>query len=193
MSTPDTITIGSTAFDVYMARLDADEYLGADYNRATGWAALANAAKDQAIVTATRRFNRLPWDGTPTDVATPQPLAWPRTGMAANDGVAVGTTDFPDMLLIAFASYAYDLTATATLDSSLNSGSNQKRLKAGSVELEFFNPTTQTAGILAPDLMELVGIWFAGADAGNGSAAYGTDAETDFENLDAYGRTGGYY
>lgn len=188
MASPDTITISGTDYTVYQAVADVTAILQADYNRAAGWAALTSAQQEQAVVTATLRFDRLPWAGEPTDAATPQALAWPRTGMADVDGVAVGSTDYPTRLLRAHAFYCYDLTATADLDSRENAGSNRKRLKAGSVEIEFFRGTDLTLGLLPKPYIELIGVWLGGVDLEVGEM----DGAGDESNFASYPISGGY-
>lgn len=174
MASPDTITISGTDYTVYAAVADVTDILQADYNRATGWAALTSAQQDQAVVTATLRFDRLLWAGERTDPDT-QVIAWPRTDMPAIDGITPGTSEFPTRLLRAFAFYCYDLTATADLETQQNAGSNQRRLKAGSVEIEFFRGTDLEAGVLPKPYMELVGPWLGGPSIAVGALTGGDD------------------
>lgn len=189
MASPDTITIGATDYTVYQSVADITAILQADYNRATGWAALTSDQQKQAAVTATLRFNRLAWAGEPADVATPQALAWPRTGMPEIDGIEVDDDEFPTRLLQAHAFYAYDLTATAALETQDNAGSNRRRLKAGSVEIEFFRGTDINAAVLPKPYVELIGPWLGGS----GSEAYGENVNGTCESgFEDYGRSGGF-
>jgi len=145
MAQVSTITIGAVNYSVYALTADpvqdADDYLGARIGNT--WSTATTLQKQQAIITATRVLDRAVfWSGTRTDPTTPQPLEWPRdsakngcTGEAVPDGT------IPDEIAHGTFELAYLLFLDATLQESAGTGSNVKRVKAGSAEVEFFTPT----------------------------------------------------
>jgi len=186
MATVETITIGADSFSAY-AHLttgvdspvaDADTYLAAKIG--STWSTFTTLKKQQCIVSAARMLNTaVAWSGDKT-VAT-QPLAWPRdsaTNYCLDAAVADGTT--PDD--IAFAQYelAQILGDDATVAASSGSGSNVKRVKAGSAEVEFFSSTIDTSSDtrLPTIVNDLAGCYFDGADGVSG-ASYGTTDNAD--------------
>lgn len=145
MAQISTITIGSVVHSVYAESADpvqdALDFLAAKIGStfSTG----TTLQQQQALISAARMIDRtVQFTG---DETTPgQPRAWPRDGATNNcttEAVTDGTT--PDD--IAFGQYelADILFLDADVAASSGSGSNVKRVKAGSAEVEFF---TGTAG-----------------------------------------------
>ena len=129
MANPDTITIGTDTFDVYGPQADANTYFNGKLNRGV-WSAAGSSDKDRALISASRLLDLEPWQGTPTDLLTPQPLAWPRTGVLDKNGSAVGTTEFPDDLLAGYYELAQEILANPALDEAADGDSNIKRVQA---------------------------------------------------------------
>ena len=73
-----TVEFNSMLFDVYKDVAEADLYLSASFG-SSAWFALTDEVKGQALVSATRLFERTCWLGTPTGLSG-QVLQWPRTG-----------------------------------------------------------------------------------------------------------------
>lgn len=183
-----TITIGGEDYDVYVIVAQADIYLAADVSRFAAWAALTADEKGQAIVTATRRMDRLKWIGVETDLVTPQPLEWPRTGATDCDGNAIGTTVVPDEIDEATIILAADIAAKPALGDTTSTDSNLKRAVAGSVEVEFFR--AQGGTILPSYIMELVSCLLDGSAAPL-TVATGTDVDPHTGN-NCFDRTDGF-
>lgn len=183
------ISIGGNDYDVYVIVAQADEYLAADVKRFTAWAALTTDEKGQAIITSTRRLDRIKWEGLQTDTTTPQPLEWPRTGAADCDEVAVDVNTVPDEIDEACILLAADISVKPSLGDDTSTDSNLKRAVAGSVEVEFFK--TQGGTILPSYIMELVSCFFGGSGGVGFVIATGTDVDstTDVDNFD---RTDGF-
>lgn len=123
-----TVTIGSNTYPVYADIAYASTYLAADIARASGWASLAAAPDTQrmALVSATRILQRMPgWaSGAAPDLVAP-----------------------PSAVMDATSIIAADLAQKPKLSKSTGTGSNVKRVRAGSVETEFFR---QTPGEITP-------------------------------------------
>lgn len=116
------ITITGTDYPTYTTVAEADTYLAVDVQRATAWAARTTLQKQQGLITATRFLQSLTWASGAAPLTTDDPVASP----------------LPE----ATAMLAADFLATPALASGGGTGSNVKRAKAGSAEVEFFRPVT---------------------------------------------------
>jgi hypothetical protein len=177
MANPDTITIGSDTFNVYGPRADADTYFNGKINR-DSWSGAAATTKDRALVTATRLLDLEPWEGAPTDLVTPQPVAWPRTGVTDKNGQSVGTSIFPTDLLYGYYELAQALVDNPSLDESADQDSNIKEVMADVVAVKFFRPTS---GTRFPTTVHNFIAQFLSLDA-TASFSSGTDQESTFES-----------
>ena len=171
MGTVTIPVIGGTSFNVYGTQSAAGVYFTGSPN-AAAWAALSADEQARLMVQAARLFDRLVWDGTKT--ATDQALAWPRTGLLDRSGNPLATDAVPT--IVEEAAYELALILNTSTDALNNptTGSNVKRLKAGSVEIENFRPTDTTSTRLPQIVHEMVGMWLAGID-GNRGFYYGAD------------------
>jgi len=147
MAIVSTITIGSDTFSVYALTADpvadADAYLAATIG--STWSTATALEKQQAIISAARMLDRaVIWSGART-VAS-QDLEWPRDG-AANEctGTSVTNGTIPDEIAEAEFELANILFADSSVASSSGTGSNIKKVKAGSADVTFFSPTIETA------------------------------------------------
>lgn len=163
-----SITIGAASYSSYASVAEADEYLAADVQRYSGWAALDADAKARALVTASRYLATLDWIEAPS-YDTP-----------------------PAALVEATSLFAADIAAKPSLGSDASTGSNVKRVKGGSAEVEFFRPS---AGAILPAwLLRMLGD-LLGNDVtwGEGGTAYGSEDcrtsrfdQTDYRLADRY-------
>ncbi len=103
-----TVSIQGVSFEIYGDEAGARVYLAAA-SHGTSWATRDRAAQLRDLVTMTRILNRQPWVGLPTDTTTPQPLAWPRTGVVDRNGVAVDDSVIPQDVIDAGYEIALDL------------------------------------------------------------------------------------
>jgi hypothetical protein len=109
------VTIGGAQYAVYASEAFADTYLAGDMVRADRWAATEDTDKAKALVTATRALVRLPWtDGVPPDITAP-----------------------PEVVQEACAQLAADLVDDPELADTSGAPQQFKRVKAGSVEVEY--------------------------------------------------------
>jgi len=184
------VTIGGTAYDAYVSLADANTYLNGSVN-AAAWNALSDDDKGRAIVTAVRVIDAQNWTGEKTEADNA--LAWPRTCM---DGDPPGT--LPAALVTVTIQLAFAISQNPELAGGAASAQGgTKRLKAGSVEIEYFNtgvtPDQSNAStiwdILAPLADCLAG---SGNGASNlvGAFASGTSRESPFSDPD-YGLSRG--
>lgn len=199
----ETVTISTVDHNVYGLGNtdpvgDADDYFGARLG-ASSWTGATADQKAQALVTARRMMDRrVVWAGTLT-VAS-QTEAWPRDS-ATCDGVAVTDGTIPDNVVYGQFELALALLEDEAVQDNTGSGSNLKRAKAGSAEVEFFRPTQGAAGQDFPlpvVAWELVKCYTDGSTAlgtpwVDGTDATALDERSAFDSCtDSYGRTDGY-
>lgn len=172
------ITIGAQDYEAYETVAQISTYAAAAIGDAPdAWRAADADTQGRAGVSATRTLDRQSWQGTMTDPN--QGHAFPRTGLTYADGTAVDPTAIPQQLLDADSELAMALTAGATFETDASTENATRRLKAGSVEIEYFRiPGTGTRFPLA--VMELIGLWLGGLSTVDGSEASGVCDKTSF-------------
>ena len=199
----ETVTIGANTYSVYGLGnadpvADATEYFAARLGAAS-WTAASADEKSQALVTAVRMMDRaVTWTGTKT--VTSQALAWPRDS-ATCSGTAVDDGTIPDAVVYGSFELALALLEDEAIQDNPSSGSNLKRAKAGSAEVEFFRPTQGQPGLdnrFPVIVHELISCYFAGDTVGLGLFIDGTDSDnvderSGFDSCsDGYGLSEGY-
>lgn len=186
-----TITISAVDYTAYASVAEADPYLAVDPVRAVTWAALSADQKGGFLVAATRRLDLLDWEGEKTGGAA-QENKWPRTGLTYPDGTAVSTTEVPKEVENAAILLAGSIAITASKADAGTSGSNTKRVKAGSAEVEFFRSTLPGTALQDETAFKLIGPFLGGALTALFGGATGTDGSSSFTCKDAPGLTDGY-
>lgn len=174
-----TITIATVDYTSYASLVEANERLAVDPVRGTAWALLDDDQKGANLVAATNRLDLLNWGGSKTGAADTQLNAWPRTGLTYKDGTAVSTTEVPLEVEAATILIAGDITLSASAAEAGTSGSNTKRVKAGSAEVEFFRPTIPGAALQNEAAFKLVSCFLA-SSGGLFGVATGTDGGSSF-------------
>ena len=177
MANPDTITLGSDTFDVYGPRADADSYFNGKLNRGS-WAGASATDRERSLISATRLFDLEAWQGSPTDLVTPQPLAWPRTGVTDKNGQTVGSSDFPQDLLYGYYELAQAILDNPELDEAANQDSNIRSVTADVVSVRFFQPV---AGTRFPTVVHNFIKQFLDSSSVIGGFASGTDETSAFD------------
>ncbi len=179
-----TVTINAQTYDVYQDVAGADLYLQADFTRTANWDALDTDQKSQALVSATRRLDRLNWAGQKT--VDTQPLEFPRTGLVDKDGNPVDSGTVPTEIEDGTSLLAYIITQDAAADEEATTSSNTKKVAAGPASVEFFRP--ERGGRLPDPVLELVGIFLESGtpSASTGGLATGTDGKSDFCEAERY-------
>ena len=183
MGQVSTLSISGNTYSVYALTSDplddANDYMDARLG-ADAWNDASGSNKKRALVSAVRYIDRaVNWTGVQSDLVTPQPLQWPRDG-AACDGTAVTDGTVPDAFATAEFEMALILLNDAAVQNSTGTGSNVKRVKAGSAEVEFFTGTAGTTDEtrLPTTVNDLVGCYIEGSSVA--SVSFGTtDADGD--------------
>lgn len=191
--TISTITIAAINYTSYASVVEADARLAVDPTRSAAWAALTTDQKGADLVAATYRLDLLTWKGEKAGGAL-QVNAFPRTGLTYKDGTAVTDTDVPQEVEDATILLAGSIALDASNANQGTSGSNLKRVKAGSAEAEFFRPTTgvQLQDTTAFALVKCFLAGQSGANIGQGNFASGICDTSSFSDRDKYGRNEGY-
>lgn len=146
----------------------------------SGWVAASSTDRQKALVSATRWLNRLGLVDPDTGAA----IAPHATDVGVPVAVQEGAYELANAVLV-------DVEATA----ATSTGSNVKRVKAGSAEVEFFRATGGTPlPTVAFQLLRpyLVSQQSTGDGDGVGACASGTDGESSFSDGDAWGRYSGF-
>lgn len=128
-------------------KTDANSYVTADYADAyhaakgnADWAAATTDAKEQALIRASAFLtNAYVWQGQKVNRRA-QALAWPRYGMSDKEGWPVLPQEMPHEVLDACCEIALrELTEPGTMNPDVVEAEKARRLKAGSVEIEYAN------------------------------------------------------
>ena len=182
---PMALVVGTNS---YIDVADANTYF-ADAIHAEVWEVATPDDKAKALVTATRYLDRQKWNGSKYQDAPTQVLDWPRSGLTDAEGNEVDETAVPQEILDATCELALALLANPALQDQDSTGSNIKKMKAGSVELEFIRGT---AGKRFPTIIdELIGLWLTSrSSAYTGLFVSGADNESSLS--DSFDLTRGY-
>ncbi|MEE8609012.1 MAG: DnaT-like ssDNA-binding protein [Nitrospiraceae bacterium] len=189
-----TITIETVGYTSYASVAEADSYLNIDPTREAAWEALSTDNKGKKLISATRRLDLFKWQGEKTGDEDVQFNQWPRTGLTYPGGTAVSTSEVPVEVENATILLAGSIALDAEQADAGSSGSNTKRVKAGSAEVEFFRQVTgvalqdETAFTLIKPFLELSTVV-----ASQGAFVSGNEAvESTFSDIDQWGRTRGF-
>jgi hypothetical protein len=202
MAVEGSVSIGGASFPIYGLEADANTYFKAHAD-AAAWAAADSNTKRQAHVTAARSFDRQGWVGTPTDLVTPQGLAWPRIGVTDRNGQAVPDAVIPQDIAEGAWEWALAIVKDPTVTGA-TPGTNTKRTRTSEQvdvikvesELELFRPTIGHTARFPTAVQELVGWALDGGTAvgvytsGTGVTSSFTTEATDF-GFDSTGLDGG--
>lgn len=137
--TLSTITLSTQDFISYASVAEADRLMLVDPVRGPRWATRTVDQKGAALVAATNRLDLFGYKGSKT--GSPQPNQFPRTGIVDRDGVVVPDDEVPTDIATATIYLAGSIATKPAAAGMSGSGSNNKRVKAGSAEVEFFKPT----------------------------------------------------
>jgi hypothetical protein len=170
-----TLVVGT---NTYVTNAEADTYLE-DSITGGPWAFLDEETQDRSLISAFRILAKQPWAGSKTD---PDQLAdFPRTGIECN-GETVDSALVPEDIKSAQIELALLLGQDPTLANSSNTGSNTKRLQAGSASVEYFNSTDGSGGTQAsrfpPQIQELLNCYLGSGSSASAAEAFGTGCES---------------
>lgn len=199
MAVVETITIGAVNYSVYGLGSadpvgDADDYLAARIG--STWSTATTLQKQQAIVTAARLLDRAVfWSGSRT--APAQALEWPRdNAQNACTGEAVADGTIPDEIAEGQFELAYALFLDSSVQDAKGTGSNVKRVGAGSASVEFFAPTNDPLfeTRLPQQVHDIVSCFFDGATGTSGfsSGTTSDDGKSCFDDDDQFNLDDGW-
>lgn len=188
-----TISIGGNDYIAYASVAEADAYLAVDLNRGPTWDTLDPDEKGAALVSATRRIDYENYVGEKTG-GSAQINDWPRTGLVYEEtGDPVSTTEVP--LEVEHACILQAGTTAVDSKAALNegSGSNLKKVEAGSAKVTYFRSTDGTS-FQDQDVFSLLQQWLegSGVDDSTGNEAYGTCDPSAFTNNQKFNRIRGF-
>lgn len=190
-----TITINSIEYITYASLTEVNNYLNVEPVRSATWNALTDtdAVRGPFIIAGTRRLNLMSWAGEKTGGASQQ-NAWPRTGLEYPDGTDVSTSEVPQEIEDATALLAGSINIDNASADFGTSGSNLKSAAAGAVKAEFFR---HVDGLVLQDesAFKLISLWLESATASSDTGALYTgdvDSTSTFNDLDQWGRSGGF-
>lgn len=181
-----TVTIGTDPYDVYVSPAQVDTYANGMLT-ASAWDALVPDDKSRVVVSVTRWIDSQCWKGDKVDPS--QPLAWPRT---VGDIAVIEQAAVMLSVLLAANPELMDQMTGATVAAD----GGTKRLKAGSVEIEYFrklNFGIYATGALEPfprNVMVLLSEFLCASGAAwglSGSVAFGTGEPSRVGTWDRYG------
>jgi hypothetical protein len=167
-----TITISGNDFTTYSNLAEADIYFLGSAQLGT-WNGYTDAEKERGLITATRLIDRQSWQGEKSD--DDQVLDFPRTGLSDCNGSDVTAAESLALAVEASQLLALDILAGATVETTGTNESLTKRLKADTVEIEYFRAEPTANSRFDKDVMELVGCFLSSNSVLSGSIAYGTD------------------
>jgi hypothetical protein len=182
-----TVNIGGTQFEIYGAFVDANTYFLANSN-AAAWRDADGLTRNRALVTSARSFDRQSWVGDMVDPTTPQPLAWPRTGVTDRNGQAA---TFPQDVIEGSWEWALEIIKNPAVANS-TPGSNTKRTRTKDkvdvieveAEIEFFKSTLGRGARFSTAVMELVGLFLSSSQGTTLAFVSGTDVDSGFTASD---------
>lgn len=165
-----TVTIDSTDFTVYADTSTADDYLKAERQFSVSWAASTTDERAAALVSATRYIDRQVWIDDYDTVAERQ-----------------ASQAFIDACIILAAIVNSDTEAL----SSSNTFNDRKRVKAGSVEVEFMRLPSNTSTLMPTIVHSLIGQYLSSSQGISRNYTTGGTSTSTFTNGD-FGLSEGY-
>lgn len=161
----------------YITVTEADTYFE-DAIHADFWEDATSDDKGKALVTAARMLDRQDWQGS--KYGDPQTMEFPRSGLTDKNGDAVDETAVPQEVMDAQAELALALLENPALQSASSTGTNFKKLKAGSAEVEYIRATSGPRFQTIID--ELIGLWLSGSSHYSGPFVSGADNESSLSD-----------
>lgn len=129
------LVVGSNS---YGSQAEADTYFEDSINGGI-WTAFTSTLKDQGLVTATRQLELQSWQGE-KEVPS-QDLDFPRTGLIDCEGNSVTANESLEIAKEGQFEYAFALLQNPSiLTTTNNTGTNTKKIEAGSAKITYFRP-----------------------------------------------------
>lgn len=179
-----SVTIETVEFETLAELPFVLNYLLADASAAP-FRALSEDDQGRAIVLGSRILNGVNWAGQMTD--PDQPYAWPRTNVETPEG-PVDPDIIPTPVMQAVAELANASANGVDIANMTTTATTEKRIKAGSVEVENFRLVEGYGTPLPRGAWGLIKRYLGGIPGG-GIRSNGTCGRT--VSRDRYGYTGG--
>lgn len=116
----------------------------------SAWTSLTGSAgtdtKRIALITATRRFEELPWAGT--RATTAQRLAWGRVGAEDRDGNLIASNSVPREIKEGLFEHAHDLLVINADAGATDALAKFSRVKVGALEIELRPDAPRTLDVM---------------------------------------------
>ena len=121
------------------------------------WAAKTAEEKESAILRAMQYIESRPWKGHKAEEL--YPLEWPRSAVEDRNGYAVDEDEVPEKVKKALSEGAYrEAESPRSLQKDLKGSLQTKRVKAGSLETEYFEGSEEAGDRLVLIESLLVGL-----------------------------------
>lgn len=171
-ATIQIVTINGVDYEVYSDVAYTDEYLNADAS-ADAYRTLDTDGRGRVIVSGRRVLDVQPWAGQKTD--PDQEMAWPRSGVFVK-GVEIDHDVIPLDIVNANAELANASANGVDIVNFVSTANIQRRIKAGSVEIENFRmpPSQYLVFPLPQPAWVLISKYMGGAGAASTIKANGT-------------------
>lgn len=141
-------TVGGASSNSYATSAQADTHALASVGpSAAAWAAKTADQKAQALITATREIDALPFIGQRS--TTIQALEWPRVNAWTVAGRLYLSDALPPSLVAATIELAMNFAVNSTTDVLAASPSNKKSVTAGDVSVTYFDPPGEEDSVYA--------------------------------------------
>lgn len=171
----------------YGNRTEADTYFKSSMDN-DAWVAFSTAKRDQGLVQATRILERQIWNGT-KEVSS-QDLHFPAEGIIDCSGESLTADQSLEVMQEAQYEYALALlTDPALLTNREATGSNLKKVEAGSAKVTYFKSKVGTRFPLS--VTELIKCFLLGSSSGGALVSGATD-ESSFTDPDKYNLNRGF-
>jgi hypothetical protein len=153
-------TVGGPDSTSFVTVEEADAYFTA-HPFGENWFELDESQKESYLMMATRTLSAQCWTGQAS--SPDQALAWPRTGMLGTNGYPIPSDIIPREIKYMTYELAFRTYSEGSTGSSSTGDQGLKRVKAGSVEVEYFSPgSMEGAFSLVPSDIKAYGSasWF---------------------------------
>jgi hypothetical protein len=157
---PLDATVGGPDANSFVTVAEADAYF-TEHPFGADWIALTDSEAAAYLMLATRVLSVQCWTGI--GATAEQALPWPRSGMYAVTGYSLSSTIIPRQLKEMTFELANSIRLNGALTSSSVADEGLKRVKAGPMEIEYFNPMDleRAFSLLTSDIKALgVPSWF---------------------------------
>lgn len=147
-------TPGGIESDTYASLDEFDTYAASRVPAVTWFTTATDPQKESALIMSARLLDSyFVWTGQAS--SSTQSLSWPRTGMYSRNGFGIPVDLIPLSLKHAQSEWALQLGATDLLADNDATKKNIKKVKAGSVEVEFQDTDVSSTDLVDATLQQL--------------------------------------